>query len=205
MAINPLKNLANALTGAPDVPTAEEKAKAARQAVIDAQAAVEQARAALVAADDAGDAGEIQRCEAALISSQRSADRSTRGLEVAEQKLLAAQESAKASAKIEGAKTLRQATDRHSKGATAAQKAIDSLTAALTEIDAADATIAELQRQGVGSANAVHGLTFGPGVTRRRIELALFQAKVLTGAAPYDMESIAGWSDKLGRLLQSGE
>jgi hypothetical protein len=201
MAITPLKNLANALAGAPDVPTAEERAKAARQAVIDAQAAVEQARAALTAADDAQDPGEIQKAEAALIAAGRAADRTTRALDVAEKRLAAAQESAKASAHAEGVKALKLATERHSKAAAAAQKAVDSLAAALADLDAADAAIAELQRQGIGSANCVSTYNYGPAVSRNRVRLALEQAKVLPGAVPDGLASIGDWSASLGRLL----
>jgi hypothetical protein len=198
---NALRKLTDALAGTPSVPDAEERARTARQTTIDAGAALEQARAALAAADESGNPGEIQKAEAGLVAAERAADRATRGLEVAERRLEQAKGATAAAAREEGMRQLRQAAERHQKAATAAQQAVDSLGAAVAELDGADSAIGALQRQGVASRDAVPGHNYGAAATRRRIELALMRAGVVPGKPVHDTEPLSDWSAGLSRLL----
>lgn len=198
---NPIRKLTEVIIGAPDVPSAEERAKAARAATIEAGAAVQAARAALTAADEASDPGQIQKAEAALVAAERAADRATRALEAAERRLQLALDSEGAAAREEGVRQLRQAAERHQAASKQAEEAVRVLGNALAGMRQADADIGALQRQGFVSANAVAGHSYGPNVSRRRIELALIGAGVLDGRAPEGLEPLATWSGGLGRLL----
>lgn len=200
---NALKKAFDTLTGTPDVPTAEERAAAARQATIDAGAALEAARATLTAADEAGTPGEIQKAEAALVAAERASERVVRGLEIAERRLDAAKAAQVVTARADGMRQLRQVVERRHAASKRAEEAIRALAGALVEMDAADEIIGALHREGIASHDAVPGLTFGPNVSKRRIELALIRAGVMVGYAPHDLQPIADWSAELGRLILS--
>jgi hypothetical protein len=200
---NPLRKLTDALTGTPDVPTAEERAQTARQATIEAGQALEAARATLAAADEAGNPSEIQKAEAALVAAERASERSIRGLEIAERRLEQAKAAMSAAAREEGKRQLRQATERHQTACKRAEDAIRALAGAVAEMDEADGTINALHRQGIASADAVPGYNFGASASRGRLELALRRAGVLAGRPLHDPEPLGEWSSKLGRLLLS--
>ncbi len=198
---NPIKSTVEYLAGTADVPTAQAKAVQCRQTVIEAGAAVEQARVARGAADETGDPAAIQTAEAGLVAAERAADRATRGLEVAERRLEQANEAANAAARKERAHKLRHAIERHGKAAQSAAAAVAALAEALADMDKADAVIAEAQRAGIGSSNAVAGHNYGSAASRRRVELALRHAGILAGGLLHEPESLDVWSASLGRLL----
>ncbi len=197
---NPIRTALNIL-GVPDVSTAEKRATAARQAVIDASKAVEAARAALSAADESGQGQD--KAEAALIAAERAADRATRTLSAAESKLEQARSVAADELKAAGKARLDIALDRHQNAARRAGEAVRTLAECVAVMDKADEGIAAAQREGVASPNAAQGLQYGGAVTRRRLELALIHAGALSGAAPHDLAPLPEWSALLASTARS--
>ncbi len=188
---SPIRKLTEALTGT-DVPSAEARAVAARQQTIDAAASVDTAKAARTAADETGDAGAIQAAEASVIAAERNADRATRALTLAENKLQRAKQAASAAELGEARKRLAgyiTARDKAGKTIEDALQALEHGVKTLAEIDTDIASIPT----GVLGPNYVQGHNGGKAAMDRQITVELQQRGIQGRPSSVALPSFSDW------------
>lgn len=199
---NPIRKLADALTGTPDVATAEERAKTARQLTIDADGAVEAAKAARTLADEAGDRELISKTEAALISAERAADRATRALQIAEDKLRRAREAAEAAPLAEARKRLAALVAARDRAGKQIEEALVALEAGVKELADIDADIFALPGSVRGS-DCVPGHNIGKGAIEMRLAVELAQRGVQGQPSSMALPRFAEWLAVGSNLLNA--
>ena len=196
-----LRKLTDALTGAPSIPDAEERAKAARLATIESGAAVTAARTARTLADETGDVDQIQKAEAALIASERSADRATRSLEIAERRLDQARQAASAAELGEARKRLGALVIQRDKAGKDIEQALIALEAGVKALADIDADIASVPSSVLGSYY-VQGQNGGRAAMERQITVELQQRGIQGRPSSVALPSFADWLSTGSDLLR---
>jgi hypothetical protein len=188
-----VQRIADVIIGTPALPDAEQQARTAREAVVMAQVAVDQARAGLDAAHDQGQAEAVLAAESALSVAERELDRTHGRVAAAERRLERARMAQEVGAAEEASKRLVEALSERTKAAATITQALDTLADAVARMDAADLILMRLQDAGHASKDAVPGHNFGAGALRRRVELELARRGVLSTPVAVGVPSIGEW------------
>lgn len=201
MASNPLKTLSQALTGTPDLPTAQAKAQAARQALIAAARQVDQAKVQLMVADEQDDPAAVQKAEAAVISTSRDADRASRQLQVAEDRLQRAEQAAEASSQAQHRKHLAELLAARTETGAQIESALVALEAGVKQLADVDARIGTVQTDVLGPY-FVLGINCGKAALERHLGVEVAQRGILGQPSSMQMPRLAEWLSTGNDLLR---